>query len=303
MKVSRKYGRPILLVVAASLLSVIHLQSQQSRTPRNGDWPMFNRDLSGTRFSPLKQITTGNVANLKLAWTYQLRTEAERNRAGRRRRNRRLFPGHAHRRQWSDVHYRRESRPGARSRYRQRSWKYEVTGGNPSSRGVTYWPGDKENPPRIIFTAGRRMIGLNARTGQIDPGFGKEGTVDLVVPYNSPPTIYKNTLFVGANVGEQPATGPARRYARIRRPHRRRRNGNFIPSPGPANPVTKPGPETVEGPHRSQQLGLLHDRRREDGHRLHHFREPGQRLLRIRPRRATTCSVTPLWLLILTPER
>ena len=79
-------------------------------------------------------------------------------------------------------------------------WQYEVTGGNPSARGVTYWPGDTNNPPRIIFTAGRRMIGLNASTGKIDPGFGKEGEVDMVVPYNSPPTIYKNMLFVGANV-------------------------------------------------------------------------------------------------------
>jgi quinoprotein glucose dehydrogenase len=87
------------------------------------------------------------------------------------------------------------------------TWSYAVTGGNPSARGVTYWPGDKDNPPRIIVTAGRRMIGLNAQTGKVDPGFGKEGEVDLVVPYNSPPTIYKNTLFVGANVPEQPATG------------------------------------------------------------------------------------------------
>ena len=36
-------------------------------------------------------------------------------------------------------------------------WSYELTGqGNPSNRGVSYWPGDKNNPPRIIFTAGRR---------------------------------------------------------------------------------------------------------------------------------------------------
>ena len=46
------------------------------------------------------------------------------------------------------------------------------------------------------------MIALNAQSGKIDPGFGKEGEVDLVVPYNSAPTLYKNTLFVGANVGE-----------------------------------------------------------------------------------------------------
>jgi len=29
---------------------------------------MYNHDLAGTRYSPLTQITTKNVANLKQAW-------------------------------------------------------------------------------------------------------------------------------------------------------------------------------------------------------------------------------------------
>ena len=29
---------------------------------------MYNRDLAGTRYSPLKQITTGNVSKLVRAW-------------------------------------------------------------------------------------------------------------------------------------------------------------------------------------------------------------------------------------------
>ena len=37
-----------------------------------GDWRTINRDLASDRFSPLTQINTGNVANLKEAWTYQL---------------------------------------------------------------------------------------------------------------------------------------------------------------------------------------------------------------------------------------
>jgi hypothetical protein len=28
----------------------------------------------------------------------------------------------------------------------------------------TYWPGDRSNPPRIIFTTARKMMALNART-------------------------------------------------------------------------------------------------------------------------------------------
>src|SRR5579872_2188055 len=36
------------------------------------DWPAYGRDLAGTRYSPLKQIDTGNVSKLIRAWTYHM---------------------------------------------------------------------------------------------------------------------------------------------------------------------------------------------------------------------------------------
>src|SRR5580692_9172554 len=47
----------------------------------SGDWPMYNRELAGTRYSPLTQITVRNVANLKQAWSYKLRSPSD---AGKR---------------------------------------------------------------------------------------------------------------------------------------------------------------------------------------------------------------------------
>jgi hypothetical protein len=35
------------------------------------DWPSYYRDNSGWRYSPLKQITTENVKDLKVAWLHQ----------------------------------------------------------------------------------------------------------------------------------------------------------------------------------------------------------------------------------------
>ncbi|HUB09530.1 MAG TPA: pyrroloquinoline quinone-dependent dehydrogenase [Myxococcales bacterium] len=35
-----------------------------------GDWPSYGRDPGGTRFSPLDDIDRGNVARLKMAWTF-----------------------------------------------------------------------------------------------------------------------------------------------------------------------------------------------------------------------------------------
>ena len=57
------------LLTAAALLPLI-AQTPKSNTA--ADWPMYNRDLAGTRYSPLTQINTANVSNVKLAWTYRL---------------------------------------------------------------------------------------------------------------------------------------------------------------------------------------------------------------------------------------
>src|ERR1041385_8640552 len=61
-----RYALPL---VAALLLPVL---AQTPKTNPAADWPMYNRDLAGTRYSPLTQITTSNVSNMKLAWTYRL---------------------------------------------------------------------------------------------------------------------------------------------------------------------------------------------------------------------------------------
>src|SRR5262245_66471250 len=61
---------------AAALILVVVLAGigigQQARNP-DADWPMYNRDYAGTRYSPLTQITPANVANLKQVWSYRLR--------------------------------------------------------------------------------------------------------------------------------------------------------------------------------------------------------------------------------------
>src|ERR1700685_4612645 len=37
------------------------------------DWPMYSRDLAGTRYSPLAQLDAQNVAELTQAWSRKLR--------------------------------------------------------------------------------------------------------------------------------------------------------------------------------------------------------------------------------------
>src|SRR3712207_7498100 len=43
--------------------------SSKSAT-KNEDWTSYGGNKAGNRYSPLTQINTGNVQNLKLAWSY-----------------------------------------------------------------------------------------------------------------------------------------------------------------------------------------------------------------------------------------
>ena len=54
-------------------------QTKQGTRGKNAgsDWPTYNRDLAGTRYSPLTQINAGNVANLTQAWAYRLQPEGK----------------------------------------------------------------------------------------------------------------------------------------------------------------------------------------------------------------------------------
>jgi glucose dehydrogenase len=197
--------------ITATLTCSVMLSALLAQAPKPiapGDWPMFSHDLSATRFSSLSQINRKNVAKLTPAWTYRLRTDAERTNTG--------AGGVGGFSEVTPIVVNGVMYLTAGNRVialnpdsGKEIWHYTVTGGTASTRGVTYWPGDGALPPRIIFTSGHRMIAVSALTGESVLGFGKDGEVDIVVAYNSPPTIYKNLLFVGANVPEQPAVGPS----------------------------------------------------------------------------------------------
>jgi len=208
------------------LLGAVLLQSrvQSSATVQppadkpGADWPMYRRDEAGTGYSPLADINLKNVANLTLAWTYRLQSETPpaAATAGGRGGAAAGVNSQATPIVVSGVMYVPAAdrvvalEPGTGKEI----WRFTVTGGAPSRRGVAYWAGDGGQPPRVLFTAGRRLIALDARTGALDPGFGTQGEVDLVVPYNSVPLVYENVVVVGANTppGTIGGIGNARAY-------------------------------------------------------------------------------------------
>ncbi|HWF11459.1 MAG TPA: PQQ-binding-like beta-propeller repeat protein [Bryobacteraceae bacterium] len=241
------------------LAAALPLGAQKPKDNPN-DWPMYTRDLAGTRFSPLKQITTANVSKLTEAWKFQISTAA----AGRGGRGRgaetpgndapapgnfaaeaanppagagRGGGGGANPEATPIVVNGMMYLPAGRRviALDPESGKEVWTAQLPvatAARGVAFWPGDANNPPRIILTAGPHLVALNANSGKIDPGFGKEGVVDITVPWNGVPAIFKNIVLLGATVGEIPIGPPGDSRAYDARTGAKLWEFHTIPQPG-----------------------------------------------------------------------
>jgi quinoprotein glucose dehydrogenase len=199
------------------------------------DWPTYGHDLAGTRYSPLKQINSANVAQLVRAWTYHMAADT-------------TAPSRAE--EGNEVQGGRgRGRGGTGGRIAEASpliiggvmylttgygrvvalepetgsviWAYEVKDGAPAERGLEYWAGDSQSPPELFFgTSTGKLIALNAKTGKPVPGFGNEGVVDMkpgalngltnsMFGLSSPPAVYKNVVITGAHVQESPSIGAA----------------------------------------------------------------------------------------------
>ena len=180
-------------------------------TPQNGDWPVYGHDAAGTRYSPLKQINTANVSRLHRAWTYH---------TGEKGRSLESTPICV-----NDTLYfstQNQNVVALDSVTGREVWKY--TNPNPrgsESRGVAYWAGDKQTPPRILFGTGNaQLIELDAKTGTLVPSFGDKGIVDLRAgiadaypkanySISSPPVIYRDVVIVGPSTQESGSVGPS----------------------------------------------------------------------------------------------
>jgi quinoprotein glucose dehydrogenase len=189
--------RRLWLLVAAAALLVPSLSARQDRAtpaptpPAPGDWPSYNRDLSGTRHSPLTQVTPENVARLRRAWSFPVGKDQTAGSLTGGMEYTPLVVGGLMYVLTSDAAVALEPETG------KPVWRYAVQGGAPSRRGMGYWTG--ATGPRVYFTSGRRLIALDARTGAPAAGFGSAGIADMGRPYNGSVTVHKDMLLVGTN--------------------------------------------------------------------------------------------------------
>jgi len=184
---------------------------------KNGEWPHYTADLTGSRYSPLDQINGANFSKLEIAWRFKTDNFGP-------------FP-----------EFKLEGTPlmvkgvlyttaGTRrsvialdARTGELIWSHRLPEGKRaglsprqlSGRGVAYWT-DGRGDERILYnTTGYRLVALNAKTGQPIASFGNQGIVDLKtgaikgadqqidlesgeIGIHSTPTVAGNTVIVGA---------------------------------------------------------------------------------------------------------
>ncbi len=223
------------LVLAAALFASPALAGP------DGDWPTYGHDKGGQRFSPLTQITRANVERLRPAWIYHMKPAADPSQtpaaaeaaqraaeaAGPPRRQRSRFAGSQATplvvggRMFLTTPYGRVVALDPATG--KELWVAPIPGpGQPSLRGVEYWPGDAATSARLFFgTRDGRLIALDAATGKPATGFGIDGVVEMKTPeivgtsgarfygMTSPPIVWRDLVITGSAVQEFPARGAA----------------------------------------------------------------------------------------------
>jgi len=182
------------------------------------DWRVTGGDPGNTRFSPLDQINTTNVARLRVAWVYHTGDLAP-DQHGEIQATPIVVDG---------VLYATTPALAAialRAASGTLLWRFDPrtthdarrTDFSHVNRGVVYWADSRDR--RIFFTAGRKLYGLDARTGRPIPTFGDSGSVDLAAGLSraigdaylvatSPGAIYQDLLIQGIRVGEEEGSAP-----------------------------------------------------------------------------------------------
>ncbi|PZU90448.1 MAG: membrane-bound PQQ-dependent dehydrogenase, glucose/quinate/shikimate family [Shinella sp.] len=232
-------GIPVLiaLIVAGYSLTIDPLDKEGAlpteavvQTPAYGgevadaEWHQYGRTPFGQRYSPLTQITTENVKDLKVAWTYQTGDVKQPGDVGETtyqvtplKVGNRLYLCTPH--NWAIA---LDAATG------KEVWKYDPNVGlNPdrqhqTCRGVTYYAdpaatAGAECATRVYLpTSDARLIALDAERGKICTSFADGGVLHLEtgMPYNpagyyystSPPAIADGKIIIGGAVNDNYST-------------------------------------------------------------------------------------------------
>jgi quinoprotein glucose dehydrogenase len=200
-------------------------------------WSFYGGDAAGTRYSPLKQITRGNVTHLKAVWTYHtgaLSPQTDRNEKAAFEATPILIEGTLYLTTPFNAVIALDPATGAER------WKFDPNVDRShdysevSSRGVAAWIdarpiAGREAPCRLrIFegTIDARLFALDGKTGKPCADFGANGQLDLTrgVVYGpefrgdyevtSAPTVVGDLVITGSSIADNNAVDMPRGVVR-----------------------------------------------------------------------------------------
>jgi quinoprotein glucose dehydrogenase len=216
------------LLVAATAAPLAAQRPPVAGSPLNGEWTAYGRDAFGSRFSPLTQITRGNVSNLVPAWSFRTgEIDVPTSEKPKFEATPIVVDGTLYFATPLGRVFALDPTTG------KERWRFDAhvaqneNFGDFTNRGVSTWL-DPRAPARApcrrriyVGTLDARIIALDARTGAICRGFGSAGTVNLRAglrnaPYypgeyelTSPPAVVNGMLVVGSAVADNNRTGAA----------------------------------------------------------------------------------------------
>jgi glucose dehydrogenase len=199
-------------ISAFALVCGCPLQHAHAATPHKPtaavqlrDWPIYGGQKADDHYSPLSQINRSNVANLKVAWSFD---------TGEKGTGLQTSPLIVGQTLYAYTPTQKVIALDATTGKRKWIFDSEVAGTQPV-RGLTWWTDGSEN--RLFAGIANFLYALDPRDGKPIQSFGDNGRVDMrknlrgdyreqSIALTTPGIIYKDLIVVG---GRMPETHPA----------------------------------------------------------------------------------------------
>src|SRR5205823_3862225 len=160
------------LLVAVLAVPLAILGAPTASSPANIDWPAYLGDKGRSLYSPLQQINRSNVAQLKVAWTYDTGDKGE------YQANNLIIAGVLYTVSPTRTVIALDAASG------RELWKWNPQSERPGGRaarqrGLVFWRNQTGGEQRLFTGVGNHLYALDPKSGQVIRSFGQNGSIHL----------------------------------------------------------------------------------------------------------------------------
>jgi len=231
------------------LCIIIACKEKEDKKEEYKSWSAYAGSKDGIRYSANDQINASNVAQLKVAWTYNSADRDPDNRS-QNQCNPIMMDGILY---GTTPRLKLFALNAATGKVK---WEFDPasidTAANRDkyaffkvNRGVMYWQNENGDDKRVLYSTGSKTWAINAANGKVITTFGKGGYIDLsenldrepgtfnpFIAATTPGIVYKDLFIMGHRVAESADAAPGHIRAFDIRTGERRWIFHTIPQPG-----------------------------------------------------------------------